>query len=293
MHEADQAPALRPAGWPASSLLFGIPALTFAFLFHWAGPSLLRQMISWWRIFHVLLILPLALLLLAALVGAARDVPSASWTAIAQRLRLRAPNATAWIWTAALSGFMYGGNWEDALAVAASWLALWKENHRKIWLFAATLLATILKRSAGSLRPALQTVQFFDASGFYHEFFSRFGPKDFMGIPLHGAWWILFYYAFVILVFNIGGEELWWRGYVLPRQELAFGRATWVIHGILWSAFHLFMQPTLWDTVRMAITGLALSFVAQRTKSTWPGIMGHSFGNLAFFLSLVNGVKSS
>jgi membrane protease YdiL (CAAX protease family) len=95
-----------------------------------------------------------------------------------------------------------------------------------------------------------------------------------------------------MLVCNIGGEELWWRGYVLPRQELAFGRAAWVVHGIGWSAFHLFMQPTLWDTVRMAITGVALSFVAQRTKSTWPGIVGHSFGNLAFFLSLAKGVIS-
>jgi membrane protease YdiL (CAAX protease family) len=37
-----------------------------------------------------------------------------------------------------------------------------------------------------------------------------------------------------------------------------------------------------------AISGVALSFVAQRTKSTWPGIVGHSFGNLVFFLSLVN-----
>jgi membrane protease YdiL (CAAX protease family) len=52
------------------------------------------------------------------------------------------------------------------------------------------------------------------------------------------------------------------------------------------------MQPTLWDTVRMAITGVALSFVAQRTKSTWPGIVGHSFGNLPFFLSLAKGVIS-
>jgi hypothetical protein len=50
------------------------------------------------------------------------------------------------------------------------------------------------------------------------------------------------------------------------------------------------MQPTLWDTIRMAITGLALSFVTQRTRSTWPGIVGHSFGNLTFFLSLVSGV---
>jgi membrane protease YdiL (CAAX protease family) len=79
---------------------------------------------------------------------------------------------------------------------------------------------------------------------------------------------------------------------MLPRQELAFGRATWVIHGILWSVFHSFTQPTLWDTFRMAITGIALAFVAQRTKSTWPGIVGHSFGNVAFFLNLVEGVVS-
>ncbi len=66
-----------------------------------------------------------------------------------------------------------------------------------------------------------------------------------MDVPLHGAWWIPVYYAVVMIVCNIGGEELWWRGYVLPRQELAFGRAAWVVHGICWSAFHLFMQPTL------------------------------------------------
>jgi membrane protease YdiL (CAAX protease family) len=266
--------------------------LTFALLFHWVGPSLLRHGSSWWRIFHMLLILPLAVLLIASVVGAAIDVHSTSCGSLARRLRLSAPSATAWIWAAALSGFMYGGNWEDLVAVAASWLALLKENNRQVWLFAAILIGTVVKRSAGILRPTLQSIRFFNASGFYHEFFDRFGPKDFMGIPLHGAWWILFYYAFVILVFNIGGEELWWRGYVLPRQELAFGRATWVIHGILWSIFHLFMQPTLWDTVRMAITGVALSFVAQRTKSTWPGILGHTSGNLAFFLSLVNGVVS-
>ncbi|PYY12127.1 MAG: hypothetical protein DMG69_02250 [Acidobacteria bacterium] len=85
---------------------------------------------------------------------------------------------------------------------------------------------------------------------------------------LFGAWWILIPYVLWMLVFNIGGEELWWRGYVLPRQELAFGMITWVVHGLLWSVFHLFMQPSLWDAVRMEISGVALSFVAQRTKST-------------------------
>jgi membrane protease YdiL (CAAX protease family) len=75
-------------------------------------------------------------------------------------------------------------------------------------------------------------------------------------LDLRGAWWILFYYAVVMLVCNIGGEELWWRGYVLPRQELAFCKAAWVVHGIFWSAFHLFMQASLWDTVRRQLAGL-------------------------------------
>ena len=230
-------------------------------------------------------------MLLAALLGAALDLPSAG-KGLQQRLRLSVPSGVIWLWAAALSGFMYGGTWADLFAVAASWIALWKEGTRQKWVFVAILMGTLVKRNAAIFQPALQSVRFFYPSEFYSGFFSHFGPRDFMGLPLQGAWWIPVYYAAVMLVCNIGGEELWWRGYVLPRQELALGRAAWVVHGISWSVFHLFMQPTLWDTVRMGITGVALAFVAQRTKSTWPGIVGHSFGNLPFFLSLVKGVIS-
>jgi len=266
--------------------------MIFAFLFHWLGPDLWREGISWWRIFHLLLVLPLALMLVAALLGAAIDLQSVSWKGVQQRLRLSTPSGVVWLWAAALSGFMYGGNWADLIAVAVSWFAQWKEKTTQKWLFVAILIAVFVKRNAAIFQPALQSVTFFNPSGFYSEFFGHFGPHDLMGLPLQGAWWIPVYYAVVMLVCNIGGEELWWRGYVLPKQELAFGRTAWFVHGISWSIFHLFMQPTLWDTVRMAITGVALSFVAQRTKSTWPGIVGHSFGNLPFFLSLVKGVTS-
>ena len=37
---------------------------------------------------------------------------------------------------------------------------------------------------------------------------------------------------------NIVGEELWWRGFIQPRQEPAFGAGTWVIQGLLHGAFH-------------------------------------------------------
>jgi len=262
-HPVQKARAIRPASWIATSFLFGLPALTFAFLFHWLGPNLLQGGTSWWRIFHLLLILPFTLMFTAALIGAAVDQQSLSWKGITQRLRLSAPSATTWLWAAALSGFMYGGNWADLIAVAASWLALWREKTGQRWMFGAILIGIVVKRYARLLQPILQSMRVFDPSAFHREFFNHFGPKDFMGIPLQGAWWIVIYYAVLILVCNIGGEELWWRGYVLPRQELAFGKTAWVVHGISWSVFHLFMQPTLWDTLRMAITGMALSFVAH------------------------------
>jgi hypothetical protein len=79
--------AMRPAGWFASALLFGVPALVFAFLFHWLGPHLVQQGTSWWRIFHLLLILPLSLMLVAALCGAALEVKFPGWKGLIERLR--------------------------------------------------------------------------------------------------------------------------------------------------------------------------------------------------------------
>ena len=111
-----------------------------------------------------------------------------------------------------------------------------------------------------------------------------------MGIPLKGQWWIPFYYLTVLLIGNVAGEELWWRGYLLPRQELAEGSSIWVIHGVLWAAFHLFFQTTAWDLIRMFPTCCALAFVAQHKQNTWPGMIGHTFGNAGLLLQVLHGV---
>jgi membrane protease YdiL (CAAX protease family) len=76
----------------------------------------------------------------------------------------------------------------------------------------------------------------------------------------------------VVLFFNIAGEELWWRGYILPRQEQAFGRHTWFVHGILWACFHMYKW---WAVPFMLITCQIIPFVAQRTRNTWPGVINH------------------
>jgi membrane protease YdiL (CAAX protease family) len=95
------------------------------------------------------------------------------------------------------------------------------------------------------------------------------------GGTIHGRWDIAILYL-VVFFFNVAGEELWWRGYILPRQELAFGHKTWVIHGVLWACFHVFKW---WDILPLLPMCLLTGYCAQRTRSTWGGLIGHVLSN--------------
>ena len=66
--------------------------------------------------------------------------------------------------------------------------------------------------------------------------------------------------------FNIMGEELWWRGYIFPRQELAHGQRTWLVHGLLWTAFHLFSP---YNALMVLPGALWVSWIVQRRRNTW------------------------
>ena len=96
-------------------------------------------------------------------------------------------------------------------------------------------------------------------------------PTEFLGVPLKGNIGILFL-ALAILLFNVFGEEFWWRGYILPRQEITHGRWTWIIHGLLWTLFHI---PFWWNLIALLPSTLSLSFVTSRLKNTTPGIIAH------------------
>jgi len=41
-----------------------------------------------------------------------------------------------------------------------------------------------------------------------------------------------------LCVLNIAGEELWWRGFIQPRQEPVFCQGTWFVQGLLHGLFH-------------------------------------------------------
>jgi hypothetical protein len=100
-------------------------------------------------------------------------------------------------------------------------------------------------------------------------------PAEFLGVPLQGKWWLVIFYL-IVLCFNIFGEEFWWRGYLLPRQERTHGKWTWLVHGILWNLFHVFWK---WNLIALIPQTLSLAYVAFKRKNTTPGIIVHWFNN--------------
>ena len=99
----------------------------------------------------------------------------------------------------------------------------------------------------------------------------------FMGVELRGAYWVMIVYFVFLTVFNILGEELWFRGYLLPRQELTWGKKAWVYHGILWCLFHTPIYP--WTILYLLPTTLTVSYAAQRFQNTWASFIIHYLGN--------------
>jgi membrane protease YdiL (CAAX protease family) len=109
----------------------------------------------------------------------------------------------------------------------------------------------------------------------------------FLGTPMKGAYWLVgAWLAFYLL--NVFGEELWFRGIVLPRQEVAFGRRAWVVHSGLWAAFHGALFPA--DALVILPEAVAYGWVAQRSASLWPGVFAHAALNALAAIRIVKGV---
>lgn len=114
--------------------------------------------------------------------------------------------------------------------------------------------------------------------------FAEFLTKThFQGIPLAGNWWAVLVY-FIQYAFNVLGEELWWRGYILPRQERAQGTRAWLANGFFWNLFHWFFY---WNLIPLLPSCLALPWLTQRTKNTWTAIIGHGMLNGAGLVRVI------
>ena len=79
------------------------------------------------------------------------------------------------------------------------------------------------------------------------------------------------------------GEELLFRGLLLPRMRGAFGRFDWVANGVLFAFYHLHMP---WLIPSCLVDIFALSYPSRRYRSALIGMIVHSSQSFLFFTLL-------
>ena len=96
---------------------------------------------------------------------------------------------------------------------------------------------------------------------------------------LNGAWgWYGIILAF--LVFNtVLGEELLFRGFLLPRMNGAFGRGDWAANAVLFTAYHLHAP---WVMPATIVDAFVVAYPTKRFRSAWIGIAVHSAQSVVF-----------
>ena len=90
--------------------------------------------------------------------------------------------------------------------------------------------------------------------------------------------WRYFALILVMLIFNtVLGEELLFRGYLLPRMKGAFGRSDWLANGVLFACYHLHMP---WVIPATLFDACLLAWPTKRYRSALIGIAVHSVQSL-------------
>lgn len=106
------------------------------------------------------------------------------------------------------------------------------------------------------------------------------GAADvFPDIILEGNYLFALLYIVIGFVFNIVGEESYYRGYLLPRMRGAFGRWDWVANGVLFTLKHVYQR---WLFPGILIGGLSFAFAAGPLASLPLAMVYHWVGNFLF-----------
>lgn len=110
---------------------------------------------------------------------------------------------------------------------------------------------------------------------------------SFVPLTVSGKYWLLLIWL-PYWILNILGEEFLWRGVMMPRQELAFGKYTWLIHGFGWGLFHIAFG---WQLLLTLIPILFIqSYIVQKTKNSWTGAIIHGGLNGPSFIAICFGL---
>ncbi|MCP4547273.1 MAG: CPBP family intramembrane metalloprotease [bacterium] len=248
---------LKPLPLWQSALWFGIPGLTLIATINWGVPWLMEQGLSYFLAFTIALYGPMGLLIPVALIGMRLEGIRLTPRNVKRRLRFNGISIRGWL--AIVVGFAF---------------------------------ITLMEQLLSPVNDSLATLPGFRPSQWLPDFmqpgFTTTMPiTEFMGQHLAGQTWVI-PYMFVCLLLNAFGEAMLWRGLLLPRMELNYGRWAWVVNGLFWVfLFHAgfrHLYPAL-------IPGcLIMPYLAQRTNSTWASLVIHFTGGLLIFMAIVTGI---
>lgn len=241
---------VRPMPLVLSLILFGMPTLLFLIIQRLVLPFLGALGVHPLANFFVMMS-PHFLFFFGALWAYKLEGNPWRWPILAERFRLVPLGAKGWAWAAAA-----------ALGNVGLYLLVYTAARPILqWLHDLWPDPAILSRILG------------DATSF-------------AGFPLSGNVWLLGIFL-VGYFFNVMGEELWWRGYILPRQKLVHGSRTWLVHGFLWAGFHLF---TPYNALMVLPGALWVSWIVQKQHNTWIFVIAHGLLNGLAMIRIIAGI---
>jgi membrane protease YdiL (CAAX protease family) len=89
----------------------------------------------------------------------------------------------------------------------------------------------------------------------------------------------------VLLIFNtVLGEDLLFRGLLLPRMRGVFGRGDFVANGVLFAFYHLH-EP--WSIPAALADVILTSYPTRRWQSVWMSIIVHSAQSVFLFILIL------
>jgi membrane protease YdiL (CAAX protease family) len=251
---------LEPMSFWHSLVLFGIPGAIVYVNIYYIVPYLVSMGVPPVVCFPPLLMLPV--LIPAALLLYRREGNAMSWVSVKKRFRLAPVQGRDWVWIAVV--------------------------------FICAQLADIGFGFIGldKLGRWLATVPLFEPPPILPEFMDprvemTWPVSHMLGVPLRGNWWVLVWWLAWLIPSNLG-EELLWRGHILPRQELALGRWAWLANGLLWTfVVHAVLK---WQYIGMLPSMLLTPWLAQKLRNSWASLIVHLGGNLLIVVLLVPGI---
>jgi membrane protease YdiL (CAAX protease family) len=247
---------LKPLGWGPSIILFLITAsLLRATLYYFAPaytlttgkPYLIGYLISW--------VSSMFMVFVASLIAYKIDGHPVTKKAFIYRYRLDRMEKVDWIWTLAM------------IVLSVVFLAALS--------FTTKLLKSIPLFSPHPLFPPDMV-----------DMANNLTQGILFDMPLQGQWWLIAVY-FIGWFLNIAGEELWYRGWMLPRQEVAFGKYAWIINGLMFNFQHTF-QP--WNMLAMLPGSFFVSYAVQHQRKTLMSIIWHGLLNVSLLIFIIQGV---